>query len=402
LGDKIKAKEIAKKLDLPLMPGTKEIKTEKELLKKLKKIKPPFMLKAANGGGGIGMRLIEEKKDKKEILEIFNKLKREVKNTFGSDKIFLEKSIEDPHHIEFQILGDGKKVLHLFERDCSLQRRHQKLVEEAPSPIMDKKLREKMGKAAVKIGEYLKYEGVGTVEFLVDKDKNFYFMEINPRLQVEHPVTEAITGFDLVKEQIKIAQGEKLNLKQKDIKFSGWAMEFRVYAEEAREDFRPKTGQITNFLPAGGKGIEIHSFCHLGQKIYPYFDSLLLKLVVFGKDRKEVILRAKRAIEETILEGVSNLLPFYKFLLKNQDFIEGKISTNFIKKSGILEEFKKAEKPKFEEKETLAKEFSKKELAAILAKFYEKMTLKEREKEEKISNNWKAKERLETFLRENL
>ena len=332
VGNKIKARNIAKEIKCPLLPGNDSpIKNEKECKKISKKIGIPFLLKASNGGGGMGINIIN-KENKDQLISIFQKLKREAKNAFGSDEIFIEKFLENPRHIEFQILGDGKgNVIHFGERECSIQRRHQKLIEEAPSTFLDKKIRKKMGKFAVKFAEHLNYEGLGTIEFLMDKKKNFYFMEANPRIQVEHPITEIVYGIDLVKLQIKIAQGDEIGIKQKEIRPKGWAMEFRINSEDSCNDFKPVSGKISNYLPPGGKGIEIHSFCRNGQVVFPYFDSLLAKLVVFDSKRSLVISRAKRAFDEFILEGISNLIPFYKIVLDNKNFIKGDLSTNFIK-----------------------------------------------------------------------
>ncbi len=405
LGDKIEAKKIAWKVGLALLPGPQRAIDEKECFKVAKKIKPPFLLKAVDGGGGIGIAEIH-RINKEEIIESFQRLRRTTKSAFNSQKIFIEKLLISPRHIEFQILGDGRgKVLHFGERECSLQRRHQKIVEEAPSPFLDKKMRKKMGHLAVRLGEHLKYEGLGTIEFLVDQDKNFYFLEVNPRLQVEHPVTELIYGIDLVAEQIKIARGEKLDLKQKNIKFSGWAMEFRIYAEDPLNNFQPQTGTITKYLPPGGKGIEIHSFCQTGQKILPYFDPLLSKLVVFAKDRLSVIQRAKRAFEEYIIEGVPTLIPLYKVLLENQNFLEGRLSTDFIERERIIETLKtvfpspfQAASPKIEKVEYpqgQEKAITEKEIALLIAKFYQE--LKKEEARMPEINKWKLAERMNIF-----
>ncbi len=392
VGNKVEAKKIAKECGLPLLAGvSKAVKDEKEFLKIAKKIKPPFLLKAANGGGGLGIQIIE-KDDKKELLEIFSKLKRETKSAFGSEEIFIEKFFKNPRHIEFQILGDGRgKILHFGERECSIQRRHQKIVEEAPSPFLDKKTREKMSKMAVKLGEKLKYESLGTIEFLVGGDKKFYFLEVNPRLQVEHPVTEAITGTDLIEEQIKIASGEKLELKQKDIKFSNWAMEFRIYAEDALNNFQPQEGLITDYLPPGGKGVELHSFCQPGQKIFPHFDCLIAKLVILAKNRKECLQRAKRAFDEYIIEGVPTLIPFFKVLLENQNFLEGDFSTAFIEKEKLIDILKEKYPGEKVRKITTEGE-NEEDLAKTIAQFY--LEFKKAESEKLETNKWRLAERI--------
>ncbi|HUW72035.1 MAG TPA: biotin carboxylase N-terminal domain-containing protein [Candidatus Humimicrobiaceae bacterium] len=409
IGDKVEAKKIAWKVGIPLLPGPQRAIDEKECFKVAKKTKPPFLLKAVDGGGGIGMTEIH-RINKEEIMESFQRLKRTSESAFNSKKIFIEKLLISPRHIEFQILGDGRgKVLHLGERECSIQRRHQKLVEEAPSPFLDSKLRERMGSLAVKLGQHLNYEGAGTVEFLVDRDRNFYFLEVNPRLQVEHPVTELITNFDLVELQIRVASGEKLDFKQKHIKFFGWAMEFRIYAEDALADFHPLAGQINKYLPPGGKGIEIHSFCRAGQKVLPYFDPLLAKLVVFAKDRRSVIRRARRAFQEYIIEGVPTLIPFYKTLLGNQSFLEGRLSTDFIEREKILEILKEKNIPQkiivFEKilaspegrKAEKEKAISDEEVARLAAKFYQNFRGEKTEPEPSMINKWKLAERMSIF-----
>ncbi|MDI6602907.1 MAG: biotin carboxylase N-terminal domain-containing protein [Patescibacteria group bacterium] len=404
IGDKVEAKKNAWKVGIPLLPGPQRTIDEKECFKIAKKIKPPFLLKAVDGGGGIGMTEIH-RINKEEITESFRKLRRMTASAFNSQKVFIEKLLIGPRHIEFQILGDGRgKVLHFKERECSLQRRHQKLIEEAPSPFLDEKLREKMGNLAVRLGQHLRYESLGTVEFLVDQDRNFYFLEMNPRLQVEHPITELITGFDLVELQIRVAAGEKLELNQKHVKSFGWAMEFRIYAEDALNNFQPQTGEISRYLPPGGKGIEIHSFCQMGQKIVPYFDPLLAKLVIFGKDRMNTIQRAKRALEEYIIEGVPTLIPLYKVLLKNQNFLAGRLSTDFIEREKIIETLKNYYPPSVlyppahPKKETPGKEekaITEKEIARLVAKIYQDS--KKEELELPQINKWKLADRMNIF-----
>jgi len=400
LGNKIEATKIAKNIGFPLLPGFyKSIQNEKECLELARKIGTPFILKAVNGGGGIGIEIIE-KIEPEKLMAVFQTLKRETAHAFGSDQIFIAKFLPNPHHIEIQILGDGKgKVLHFGERECSVQRRNQKLIEEAPSPFLDKKLREKMSNLAMRMGQSLKYENLGTIEFLVGEDKKFYFLEVNSRLQVEHPITELITGFDLVEQQIRIARGEALDLKQKDIKFSGWAMEFRIYAEDALNNFQPQAGIITKYLPPGGKGIEIHSFCQPEQKIFPYFDNLISKLVIFAENRKLVIERAKRAFDEYLIEGVPTLIPFYRVLLENKNFLEGKINTSFIEKEGIIqtlgEKYPKIEFPKEIKTEKIIGE---KELAVFLARLYQ--NLKKEESKESETSKWKLMERMQMFFEE--
>ena len=400
LGNKLEARKIAQKVDCPLLNGTtKPLQNDIECLKIAKKTEIPFLLKAADGGGGIGIAVVRDR-DQEKLLANFKRIKRMAKTAFGSDMVFIERCLERPRHIEFQIMGDGKgKVVHLGERECSVQRRFQKLIEEAPSPFLDKKLRKKMGKLAVKIGEHLHYENLGTIEFLVDNKKNFYFIEVNPRLQVEHPVSELVTGIDLVKEQIKIAQGEKLDFKQRKIKMSNWAMEFRICAEEATEDFGPRTGTITHYLSPGGKGVEVHSFCHPGQKIFPYFDSLIAKLIIFDKDRPSVISRARRAFDEFVIEGVPTLIPFFKTILQNKNFIEGNLSTSFIQENNIIERLREIEaktKKEINLSET-SEELTRKDIALIVAHFFQEV--KESGEKENEIDKWKTINR-RAFLEE--
>lgn len=399
VGNKIEAKKIAQKIGCPLLDGIERpIRDEKECKRIAKEIKTPFLLKAVDGGGGVGIEIIDDK-NKAKLGEVFQRVKRVAEYAFGSDKIFIEKFLQSPRHIEFQIIADNEgNVVHLFERECSIQRRFQKLIEEAPSPFLDKKLRKKMGKFAVKLIKYLKYKSVGTVEFLVDKNRNFYFIEVNPRIQVEHPVTEIVTGVDIVEQQIKIANGEKLELKQRDIKISNWAMEFRICAEEPADHFQPRSGIITKYLPPLGKGIEIHSFCQVGQQIFPYFDSLIAKLIVFGRDRETVIRRAKRALDEFIIEGVPTLIPFYKVILENKSFIEGYLSTSFVKDHRIPEIVSQVQFPQgtVPSPPKVIEEIDQQELAFIVAKLYRQFRSKKGGPE---VNKWRLLNRQE-FLEE--
>jgi len=375
--DKIEAKKIAKRIGMPVLPASdRPIMNKKDLAKWANKIKPPFILKAQKGGGGIGIRIIENRINLGELFAISLAVQRQMAMAFADADFFLEKYLPEVRHIEFQILGDGKKAVHLGERECTIQRRFQKLLEEAPSSFLDNDLREKMGKLAVKIIKELKYRGAATVEFLVDNDKNFYFMEVNPRIQVEHPITEAITGIDIVEQQIKIAQGESLSFSQEDVHINGWAIEARINAEDPQKDFQPAPGTIEKYFPPGGQGVFLHSFLHHGQEIYPYFDSLLAKIVATGKNRKEAINKLKRALDEIIIQGVETTIPFFKLLLKDKDFIKGNFNTNFIEKSGILKELmlKPYLKRKIEKK--LIEETNEKELADIVFQIYEKIKKK--------------------------
>lgn len=286
LEDKIEAKKVAQRIGIPTLPASDgSIKTKDDLIKWIFKIKPPFVLKARRGGGGIGIRVINGEISFGEIFALSLGIRRQMALAFSDTDFFLEKYLPEAKHIEFQILGDGEKFLYLGERECTIQRRFQKLLEEAPSSFLDESLREEMGGIAVKLAKELRYGGVGTVEFLVDQNKHFYFLEVNPRIQVEHPVTEAITGIDLVEQQIRIARGEKLPFSQDDIILNGWAIEARINAEDPQRNFQPVPGTIQKYLPPGGQGIFLHTFLHEGQEIYPYFDPLLAKLISFGKGR---------------------------------------------------------------------------------------------------------------------
>jgi len=393
LEDKIEAKRIAKKAGIPTLPASdKPITNKKDLIKWIKKIQPPFILKAQKGGGGIGIRIIDGKIDVSDLLDLSGGIQRQMASAFSSTEFFIEKHLQEARHIEVQILGDGENVIHLGERECSIQRRFQKLFEESPSPFLNEKERKNIRDLAVKLAKKHKYEGAGTVEFLLDKDKNPYFLEVNPRLQVEHPVTEAVTGIDIVEQQIKIAQGEKLSLTQDDVTINGWAMEARINAEDPRHNFRPSPGTIRKYIAPGGQGIFLHTFLHEGQKIYPYFDSLLGKIISHGKDRKEAMTRLKRALKEINIEGVPTTIPFFNVLLENKNFIKGKFTTSFIKDENILEELKK--KP-IRKKTFLVQELDEEQIADIIFQVYEniKSNIKTQRKDSSPSN-WVMAERL--------
>jgi len=335
--DKVEAKKIAKKIGMPTLDASSStIKTKKELLDAAKRIKPPFILKAQRGGGGMGIRVINGQATSGELFAAILSIQKQMSMGFSDVDFFLEKYLPEARHIEFQVICDGENAIYLGERDCTIQRRFQKLIEEAPSSFINNDLRKTMGEWAAKICQEVKYKGAATVEFLMDKDKNFYFMEVNPRIQVEHPITEAITGIDIVEEQIKIAQGDKLSLKQKDISFNGWAIEVRINAEDPSKNFQPTPGVVQKFIPVQGQGVFVHSFLHDGQSIYPYFDSLLAKLIVWGRTRDEAIIKLKRALGETIIEGIPTTIPFFEEVLKNNDFKKGNFYTNFIEKTEIL------------------------------------------------------------------
>jgi acetyl-CoA carboxylase biotin carboxylase subunit len=337
MGNKSEAKKTMIKVKVPTVPGsTGIVEDEKELLKVAEKTGYPLMIKASAGGGGKGMRVVHKKED---LIDLYTIAVAEARSAFGNGDIYVEKFIEEPRHVEIQILSDSKgNAIHLGERDCTVQRRHQKLIEESPSPALDPKLRKKMGEAAVKAASSIKYEGVGTVEFLVDKHKNFYFMEMNTRIQVEHPVTEMVTNIDLVKEQIIIAATKKLYLKQSDVQFNGHCIELRINAEDHTKNFAPCPGRIDLYLPAGGIGVRVDTHIYPGYVVPPYYDSLLGKLIVWGRDRNEAIARANRALEEFVISGVATTIPFHLLVLKHPDFISGKFDTSFVDKQFLNKE----------------------------------------------------------------
>ncbi|MGE5405345.1 MAG: acetyl-CoA carboxylase biotin carboxylase subunit [Candidatus Saccharibacteria bacterium] len=329
MGDKIAARELAIKAGVPVVPGSEGgISDPKEALKLAKEIGYPVLIKAAAGGGGRGMRLAHNHKDLEHAITAAS---AEAKAAFGNGEVYVEKYIEEPRHIEIQVLGDEHgNIVHLGERDCSLQRRHQKLLEESPSPFVDDALRQEMGQMAVKVAKAAGYYSAGTIEFLVDKYKKFYFIEMNTRIQVEHPVTEMVTGIDLIKAQIAIARGDNLNLSQKDIKPNGWAIECRINAEDADYDFRPSAGTITQYLPAGGPGVRVDSFIYSGYTVPPFYDSLLGKLIVWAPDRQQAIDRMQRALQEHQIHGIKTTIPFHLKVLNNSFFRNGEVYTNFI------------------------------------------------------------------------
>jgi acetyl-CoA carboxylase biotin carboxylase subunit len=295
-------------------------------------------LKAQRGGGGIGIRVVNGQINFEEMMALSLGVQKQMAGAFSDMDFFLEKYLPEAKHIEFQVLGDGKNYIHLGERECSVQRRFQKLLEEAPSSFLDDNLRQEMGGWACRICREVHYHGAATIEFLVGKDKQYYFMEINPRIQVEHPVTEAITGIDIVEQQIRVARSERLAFSQESILINGWAIEARVNAEDSQRNFMPSPGTVSKYIAPGGQGVFVHSFLQDGQEIYPYFDSLLAKIIATGKNRKEAIGKLKRALGETVIEGVATTIPFFQMLLDNQDFISGNFYTNFIEKSGIAKE----------------------------------------------------------------
>ncbi|MDJ1176204.1 acetyl-CoA carboxylase biotin carboxylase subunit [Roseofilum capinflatum] len=329
MGDKSTAKATMQKAKVPTVPGSDGLLTdERQAISVARDIGYPVMLKATAGGGGRGMRLVREES---QLIKLFRAAQGEAEAAFGNAGVYLEKFIENPRHIEFQILADSYgNVIHLGERECSIQRRHQKLLEESPSPALTPKLRQKMGEAAIKAARSINYTGAGTIEFLLDKSGNFYFMEMNTRIQVEHPVTEMVTGLDLIAEQIRIAQGEKLSLNQKEVQLKGHAIECRVNAEDPDHNFRPNPGRISGYLVPGGPGVRFDSHVYTDYEIPPYYDSLIGKLIVWGADRDSAIRRMRRALQECAITGVPTTIGFHQKILETPAFLEGNVYTNFI------------------------------------------------------------------------
>jgi len=329
MGDKAVAKQKMKEAGVQVVPGSEGVvKSLDEAQGIASEIGLPVLIKAAGGGGGKGMRVAKTDDELKKSLEM---AQMEAEAAFGNPEVYIEKLILNPRHIEFQILGDSDgNLIHLGERDCTIQRRHQKLIEESPSPALTPSLRKKMGKAAVLGASQIGYESAGTIEFLLDKNGKFYFMEMNTRIQVEHPVTEEVTGIDLLKEQIKIACGEKLSRIQEDIVLKGHAIECRINAEDPEKDFRPNPGLIKSFHVPGGHGIRVDTHAYAGYEISSFYDSLVAKLISFGDTREESILKTRRALEEFIIEGVKTTIPFYKSIFSNSNFISGEYDTSFV------------------------------------------------------------------------
>ena len=334
MGDKATAKETMKEAGVPCVPGSEGIlETYEDAVTEAREIGYPVMIKATAGGGGKGMRAILEES---ELQGAWDSARREAAAAFGNDGMYMEKLILEPRHIEIQVIGDSYgKACHLSERDCSVQRRHQKLVEETPSPFMTDKLRKKMGDAAVKAAEYIAYEGAGTVEFLVDKDRNFYFMEMNTRIQVEHPITEQVIGFDLIREQIKVAAGEPISGKNYFPEMH--SIEVRINAEDAFNDFRPSPGAITSFHAPGGHGVRLDTHCYSGYAIPPFYDSMIAKLIITARTREESLDKLERALDEFIIEGIKTTIPFHQQLLQDEKFREGVYTTKFME-DFVLEE----------------------------------------------------------------
>ena len=330
MGDKAKAREIMGRKGIPLMPGSPgELKSEQEALDAARKIGFPVIFKASAGGGGRGMRVVNKEED---LARAFQTAQAEAKASFGNDAVYLEKFFIEPRHIEVQILADEKgRTVYLGERDCSIQRRYQKLVEESPSPVIDERLRREIGNVAVEAVRSVHYRNAGTVEFLLDKDHNFYFMEVNSRIQVEHPVTEMITGIDLIKEQIRIASGQPLAYRQQDIRLTGHSLECRINAE-CPEKFTPCPGTVTRYHAPGGLGVRVDSAIESGTVVVPHYDSLIAKLISHGQNRDEAVARMRRALDEFVIEGIKTTIPLHKRIMNDPEFQKGRVSTSFLER----------------------------------------------------------------------
>ncbi len=329
MGDKLAAKDMMRKAGLPVVPGsTHAIKTKDEALNTARRIRYPVIIKATAGGGGKGMRVAH---NDVRLVSALLTCQTEAEAAFGCADVFIEKYVEKPKHIEIQILADSHgHVIHLGERECTIQRRHQKLLEEAPSSRVDHKLRKKIGEMAVKGTKAVGYVSAGTMEFLLDSHGNFYFMEMNTRIQVEHPVTEMVTGIDLIKEQIRIASGERLSHTQDDVRIQGAAIECRINAEDPENGFLPSPGKITFYVPAGGPNVRVDSHVYPGYEITPYYDSMIGKLICYGRDRREAIEVMKRALDEYLIEPIKTTIPFHKKILRHQAFLKGEFYTDFV------------------------------------------------------------------------
>ena len=330
MGDKARARRVMKKVGVPILPGSDgPIDTEDKALKVAKDIGYPVIVKATAGGGGRGMRIVRAPG---ELSQAVKTAQREAEAAFGVGDVYLEKYVESPRHIEFQILGDHQgNVIHLGERECSIQRRHQKLIEESPSSVLSEKMRRRMGSIVIDAAKAVQYTNAGTFEFLMDPDGRFYFMETNTRLQVEHPVTEMVTGVDIVKEQIRIAAGERLSLRQGDVTFTGHSIECRVNAEDP-ETFAPSPGVIHGFSVPGGPGVRLETLAHSECTISPYYDSLIAKIIVHGRDRHEAIARMRRTLEMTVIEGIKTTIPLHLRIINDPEFIAGNLNTSFMER----------------------------------------------------------------------
>ena len=330
MGSKLAAKEAVSKFKIPMVPGTEKALVDKEeALAIAQQIGTPILIKASAGGGGKGMRIVNALD---EVADAFDRAVSEATNAFGDGSVFIEKYVTSPRHIEIQVLADNHgNYVHLFERECSIQRRHQKVVEEAPSVVLTNDLREKMGQAAIDVARSCDYSGVGTVEFLLDADLNFYFLEMNTRLQVEHPVTELITGVDLVEQQIKVARNETLSIAQDDLKIKGHAIELRVYAEDPETNFMPSIGTLSTYRPPIGANIRVDDGFREGMEVPVYYDPMLAKLITYGTDRATAIALMDKAIEDYQIEGIKTTLPFGTYVMRHPAFVSGEINTHFVK-----------------------------------------------------------------------
>ncbi len=331
MGDKAAARHLVTELGIPVVPGSKgAVEDADAAVKVAEELGYPVIIKAAAGGGGKGMRVA---RDAATFPQAFSLARNEALAAFGSAEVYIEKYLDRPRHIEIQVMGDRNgKVVHLCERDCSVQRRHQKVVEEAPSPALDQKMRERMGEAAVKAASRINYVGAGTVEFLLDPDGHFYFMEMNTRIQVEHPVTEMVTNFDLVKEQIRVAAGERVQLQLKGNRVRGHAIECRVNAEDPFRNFQPSPGTITAFHPPGGPGVRVDTHIYAGYTVPPYYDSLIAKVIVHGRDRREALARMHQALDSFIVEGITTNIPFLQRVISHPEFEAGNVDTKFLER----------------------------------------------------------------------
>ncbi|RMF89799.1 MAG: acetyl-CoA carboxylase biotin carboxylase subunit [Methanobacteriota archaeon] len=338
MGDKIAAKRIMKEAGVPVVPGSDgEVRSESEAVKVAGEIGYPVLIKASAGGGGIGMKVA---RNDEELGDFFESSRSIAESAFGNPSILIEKYLEKPRHVEVQLLGDEEGLIHLYERECSIQRRYQKVIEEAPSPVVTPELRERLTAAALRAGEAIDYTNAGTVEFVYSLG-DFYFIEMNTRLQVEHPVTEMITGVDIVREQIRIAAGEGLSHRQEDIVPRGWSIECRINAEDPLNDFRPGTGRIRNYRSPGGPGVRVDSGIHMGYTIPHFYDSLVAKLIVWDMTREKAVERMKRALYDYIITGITTNIPLHMAVITSEAFRKGELSTNFIEENNILEEMKK-------------------------------------------------------------
>ena len=328
MGDKAKAREVVAHRGLPVTPGSQgELRSEDDALQAAQKIGFPVIIKATAGGGGRGMRVVNRAED---LGRAFQAAQAEAKSTFGNEGVYLERYFLEPRHIEVQVLADHRgHVIHLGERDCSIQRRHQKLVEETPSPVIDDKLRREIGRVAVEAVKAVQYRNVGTVEFLLDKDRNFFFMEVNTRIQVEHPITEMVTGIDLIKEQVRLAAGQPLTIRQQDVTINGHSMECRINAEDP-EKFTPSPGRITKYSAPGGFGVRVDSAMESGAMVVPHYDSMIAKLITHGRDRQEAIARMRRALDEFVIDGIRTTIPLHRRIFDDPDFQKCYVSTAFL------------------------------------------------------------------------